>query len=132
MNITFSKPNLNAAAALVVGCAEGGALSASAKRLDEATDGALTKAMKGARFEGKATQILSLLAPAGVKTGRIVLLGLGKGAESLLRFSQSFLGILPFRSILLAAHGGLSHRVARSDAPRGSKQNECHEESQGR
>ena len=81
MNITFSKPNLNAAAALVVGCAQGGALSASAKRLDKATGGALTKAMKGARFEGKTTQMLSVLAPAGVKTGRIVLLGLGKGAD---------------------------------------------------
>ena len=81
MNITFSKPNLNTAAALVVGCAEGRVLSPSAKRLDKSTGGALTKAMKGARFEGKVGQVLSVLAPAGVKTGRIVLLGLGKGAD---------------------------------------------------
>ena len=79
MNITFAKPSLTSAAALVVGCAEGGTLTPSAACLDKTSGGALSKAMSHARFEGKAGQTLTVMAPAGVKAGRIVLLGLGAG-----------------------------------------------------
>ncbi len=79
MNIAFAKPSLTSAAALVVGCAEGGTLTPSAARLDKTSGGALTKAMAHARFEGKAGQTLTVMAPAGIKAGRIVLLGLGAG-----------------------------------------------------
>ncbi|HJM60981.1 MAG TPA: M17 family peptidase N-terminal domain-containing protein, partial [Alphaproteobacteria bacterium] len=79
MNITFAKPGLTGTATLVVGCAEGGTLTPSAARLDKTSGGALSKAVAHARFEGKAGQTLTLMAPAGVKAGRIVLLGLGAG-----------------------------------------------------
>ena len=79
MNITFAKPSLTGTATLVVGCAEGGTLTPSAARLDKTSGGALSKAVAHARFEGKAGQTLTLMAPAGVKAGRIVLLGFGVG-----------------------------------------------------
>jgi leucyl aminopeptidase len=79
MNITFAKPSLTGTATLVVGCAEDGTLTPSAARLDKTSGGALSKAVAHARFKGKAGQTLTLMAPAGVKAGRIVLLGFGVG-----------------------------------------------------
>ena len=77
MKISFAKYDLETPAALVVGVSEGGAPSAGAKRLDEATGGAVTRALRSARFDGKAGQFLSILAPHGVPAGRVVLAGLG-------------------------------------------------------
>jgi leucyl aminopeptidase len=81
MNISFARPTLTGAGALVVGVGEGRTLGASAAKLDAATSGALVRAMGRSRFDGKPGQALSLLAPAGVKAGRIVLVGLGEAKE---------------------------------------------------
>jgi len=78
MKITFSKPGLPAKGALIVGVYDGKKMTASAADLDRATKGALTRAMEGSRFTGKAKQVLSVLAPAGSEASRIVLLGVGK------------------------------------------------------
>ena len=78
MKVDFVKPDLATSAALVVGVAAGGALSASASRLDDATGGALKRSMKHARFDGESGKVLSILAPHGVRAGRIVLAGLGR------------------------------------------------------
>ena len=81
MDVSFARPTLTGAAALVVGVAEGRTLGPSPAKLDAATSGALERAMRHSRFEGKPGQVLSLLAPAGVKAGRIVLVGLGEAKE---------------------------------------------------
>ncbi|MGB0682402.1 MAG: leucyl aminopeptidase [Magnetovibrionaceae bacterium] len=82
MKIAFAKPDLPAGGVVVVGVLEDNQLSPSAATLDEATAGALTRAMGASAFKGKREQRLSLLAPHGSKLDRIELVGLGK-AESL-------------------------------------------------
>jgi leucyl aminopeptidase len=66
----------------VVGATEGGALLPAAVRMDKASGGALTRALKFSRFTGKPGQMLEVLAPSGIKVSRILLVGLGK-AEAL-------------------------------------------------
>lgn len=74
MHIKFSsKPSGDA---LAVAVYEKASLSPSAKALEEATGGSLTRAIKASRFTGDAGQVLEIAAPAG-KAARIVLFGLG-------------------------------------------------------
>src|SRR5689334_2426830 len=82
MQISFVTNAAAGDGAWVVGAVEGGTLLPSAARLDKASGGALTRALKFSRFTGKAGQMLEVLAPAGVKASRLLLVGLGK-AESL-------------------------------------------------
>jgi len=82
MQISFVTNEAAGDGAWVVGAVEGSALLPSAVRLDKASGGALTRALKYSRFTGKTGQILEVLAPAGVKASRLLLVGLGK-AESL-------------------------------------------------
>jgi leucyl aminopeptidase len=67
--------------AWVVGAAEGGVLLPAAARLDKASGGALTRALKVSRFTGKTGQMLEVVAPSGIAASRVLLAGLGK-AES--------------------------------------------------
>ena len=78
MDISFAAPGAIGPGALVVGILEGGALSDAAARADQATNGALKRALSTSRFKGQAGHSLELLAPAGVKASRIMLAGLGK------------------------------------------------------
>jgi leucyl aminopeptidase len=78
MQISFVAPSLTETGAVVVGVAEGGALSGPAVGLDKATGGALTRALATNRFSGKAGQLLDIVAPSGVKASRILLVGIGK------------------------------------------------------
>jgi leucyl aminopeptidase len=57
---------------------EGGQLPAAANQADKACGGALSRALKFSSFTGKAGQFLELVAPAGLKASRILLVGLGK------------------------------------------------------
>jgi leucyl aminopeptidase len=66
------------AGAWVVGAAEGGALLPAAVKADKASGGALTRALKFSKFAGKAGQFVEVLAPAGMKASRLLLVGLGK------------------------------------------------------
>ncbi|MGD2134420.1 MAG: M17 family peptidase N-terminal domain-containing protein, partial [Maricaulaceae bacterium] len=77
MKITFAAGAAPADAAIVLAFASS-ELSAPAAELDEAAGGALSRAIKASRFEGKPGQSLELLAPAGVDYQRVVLLGVGK------------------------------------------------------
>ena len=81
MKIDFAEPDLSVADTLVVGAPTGGRLAAFASDLDERMGGALKRAMKHARFDGKAGRFLSVLAPRGVAAERIVVAGLGKMRE---------------------------------------------------
>jgi len=64
--------------AWVVAAGESAALLPAAVRLDKASGGALTRALKISRFTGKSGQILEVLAPSGLKASRLLLVGLGK------------------------------------------------------
>jgi leucyl aminopeptidase len=78
MKIAFAEPSLPKTGAVVVGVLEGRKLTRSAERVDEETGGALTRAIKASRFQGKKDELLALLAPANLAVSRIVLAGLGK------------------------------------------------------
>src|SRR5580658_1910839 len=64
--------------ALAVLAFEGGEYSPAAEVLDGQMGGALKRAVAASRFTGAMGQTLSILAPAGVSAGRVVLVGCGK------------------------------------------------------
>jgi leucyl aminopeptidase len=79
MKINFAEPDLPRAGAVVVGIWEEGGLTPSARRLDEATGGALTRAISAApRFQGKKDELLPIVGPPNLSVSQIVLAGLGK------------------------------------------------------
>jgi leucyl aminopeptidase len=64
---------------VVVGVWEERVLTASARRLDEATGGAVERAVAAApRFHGKKNEVVPLIGPPGLPVSRIVVVGLGK------------------------------------------------------
>lgn len=81
MKISFSSSTALRAGAVVVGVLDDGVLSPSAERLDKTTGGALTNAIKSSRFKGQKGQTLAILAPSGLNVSRVVLAGMGKGAD---------------------------------------------------
>ena len=81
MKISFAAPALPKNGAIVTAVMKGGKLSPSAKELDTATEGALTKAIEASRYSGKKGELLELLAPAKVQNSRILLAGIGDPAE---------------------------------------------------
>jgi leucyl aminopeptidase len=81
MQIAFAAPKaVVASGSWVVAAGEGKHLSPAAKKADAASGGALRRALAVSRFTGKSGQTLELLAPAGLKASRILLVGLGKAA----------------------------------------------------
>ncbi|MEO1039485.1 MAG: leucyl aminopeptidase [Pseudomonadota bacterium] len=59
----------------------GAKLSDAAAALDKASGGAVARAIKAARFEGKPGQIVELVAPSGVDADRILIFGLGEAKK---------------------------------------------------
>jgi leucyl aminopeptidase len=80
MKIAFADPSPPKSGSLVVGVLEERKLTPAAQRLDKATGGMLTRAMAASRFKGRKDDLLTVLAPAGLEVGRILLMGLGKAA----------------------------------------------------
>ncbi|HEY1258144.1 MAG TPA: leucyl aminopeptidase, partial [Stellaceae bacterium] len=79
MKIRFAEPDLPSAGAAVAGVWEGPTLTPSAKRLDEASLGAVSRALAASpRFSGKKADLLPILGPPELRASRIVLVGLGK------------------------------------------------------
>src|SRR5689334_2257652 len=78
MEIVFARPGAIGPGTLVVGILDGGALTQAAAAADQATGGAVKRAVAVSRLKGQAGHSLELLAPAGVKASRIVVAGLGK------------------------------------------------------
>jgi leucyl aminopeptidase len=81
MKISFAKPGLPAAGTVIVTALDGGRLTPSAQALDRKTKGTLKRAIKASRFDGKKGQTLSVLAPAGTRLDRVLLVGLGKADD---------------------------------------------------
>src|SRR5690349_17370224 len=89
MKISFAEPDLPRSGAVVVGVWEDKVLTPSAKRLDEASGGAIGRALSAAaRFSGKRDELLPIIAPANLAVSRIVLAGLGKPESSDARSMQ--------------------------------------------
>tara|TARA_B100000315_G_scaffold254609_1_gene296044 strand:+ start:3184 stop:4689 length:1506 start_codon:yes stop_codon:yes gene_type:complete len=81
MKISFAKPGLPATGIVVVSANAGSKLSAAATKLDKKTGGALTRAIKASSFEGKKGQSLNVMAPAGTRLDRVMVVGLGKAKD---------------------------------------------------
>ena len=94
MKISFAAPRLPRSGALAVGVHDGGELAATAAEVDEATGGALSRAIGSSRFGGKSNQTLVLNAPPGVAASRVVLVGLGKAGDFDARAAQSVGGTI--------------------------------------
>ncbi|HYE49459.1 MAG TPA: leucyl aminopeptidase [Azospirillaceae bacterium] len=82
MKISFSPVALPKAGAVAVTVLADRTLGAFGRQLDERTGGLLTRAMEAGRFTGKADETLTLLAPAGLDTPRLLLVGLGEAAKA--------------------------------------------------
>jgi leucyl aminopeptidase len=95
MRISFAEPDLPRSGAAVAGIWEERVMTAAARRLDEAADGAITRALAGAaRFSGKKAELLPIVAPAKLPLSRIVLVGLGKPKEANSRVFEEVGGAL--------------------------------------
>lgn len=81
MKISFANPSLPKTGIVAAAVMEGGALSPSAQALDEALEGALTRAIKAEKYKGKRGETLNIIAPAGSKLDRVFLIGVGKPGE---------------------------------------------------
>lgn len=81
MNISFSNIAMPRTGALVVFALEGGALSKTGREADKKSNGAVSRAIKAGRFEGKPEQSVEILAPSGIPVSRVVVVGLGKPSE---------------------------------------------------
>jgi leucyl aminopeptidase len=111
LDVAFAKPALPKAGALVLLVAEGEAPSGVWRQADEATGGAIARALDVAKFKGGKGKSVSLLAP-GAGLSRVLVLGLGPadavttlGAEEAGGAAVASLGGEPAVSI---AAGGLS------------------------
>ncbi len=78
MRLTFSKIDLKRQGAIVAFVSADKTLSASAAALDKTTGGAIGRSIESSRFSGASEQSLAIMAPQGVKAGRILLIGIGK------------------------------------------------------
>ena len=79
MKISFAELALPKTGAVVVGAWEGRVLTEPARRLDEATGGAVSRAVGAAvRFHGKKNELLPIIGPPEIGASRIVVAGLGK------------------------------------------------------
>ena len=79
MQVSFGQFALPSSGAIVVGVWEDRVLTGPARRLDEETGGAVSRAVNAApRFHGKKNEILPIIGPPNLTVSRIVIAGLGK------------------------------------------------------
>jgi leucyl aminopeptidase len=79
MKIRFAEFTMPQSGAVVVGAWEERALTATARWLDEATGGAVSRAVAAApRFHGKKNELIPIIGPPNLPLSRIVVAGLGK------------------------------------------------------
>src|SRR5579871_3477345 len=77
MQLSFAAPGAIGSGAFVVAAYDGGKLSGAAQEADKETGGAITRAIGFSRFSGKSGQVVEVLAPAGIKASRLIVVGLG-------------------------------------------------------
>jgi leucyl aminopeptidase len=81
MQFTFTAAAVVESDALVVGATEGPELLPAAVKADRASRGAVGRALVASRFTGKPGQCVEILAPAGLKVSRLIVVGLGKAGD---------------------------------------------------
>jgi leucyl aminopeptidase len=81
MQFTFAAAAAVETGALVVGATEGPELLPAAAKAERASRGAVGRALAASRFTGKPGQSVEILAPAGLKVSRLIVVGLGKAAD---------------------------------------------------
>ncbi len=81
MNIKFIKNSSPTSDSHVIFVYSDRELSASAAKVDKATDGLVSRAMMVGHFEGKFGQSIDLVAPAGLDINRVLVVGLGDEAD---------------------------------------------------
>ena len=111
MNITFSKPSYPSTGGLIALTAESSGLMPSAAKLDQKMKGSLKRAMNAEGFTGKRGQFMVVLAPAGLRADRVVLVGIGK-AET---FDSSAAERLGGRVVGQLKSMGVSHAALITD-----------------
>jgi leucyl aminopeptidase len=96
--ISFASLSLPQEGVAVVLAEDGPKLTPAAKDLDKASKGLLSRAATISGFKGKKDSTVDLLAPAGLKFARLVLMGVGKtadySAEDWLNLGGSVRGLL--------------------------------------
>ncbi len=80
MKISFVNLSVPKAGTVVVGVLEGRKLTESAQAVDDATGGAVMRAIKASTFKGSKHHSLTVMTPAG-RLGRVVCMGLGKAKD---------------------------------------------------
>ena len=80
MKISFANLAVPKIGAVVVGVLEGRKLTASAQAVDDATDGAVMRAIKASTFKGAKHHSLTVMTPGG-RLSRVVCMGLGKAKD---------------------------------------------------
>ena len=82
MRVSFAEFELPRAGAIVVGVWEEGVLTPPARQIDEASGGAVSRALAASpRFKGKRSELVPIVGPPNLTASRIVLAGLGKPDE---------------------------------------------------
>ena len=117
MDISFTAPASVEAGSWVVAAIEGGGLLPAALAADKASGGALTRALKFARFKGQPGQMVELLAPGGLAASRLLLVGLGK-PEALDEKGLETIGAQIAAKLLAAGDAKASLQI---DVPKGCK-----------
>ncbi|HEV7959654.1 MAG TPA: M17 family peptidase N-terminal domain-containing protein, partial [Rhizomicrobium sp.] len=118
MQISFAAPAPKVqTGSWVVAAPEGGKLSQSGQKADQASGGALSRAIKFSRFTGKSGQFLEVAAPAGLSVSRILLVGLGK-PETL---DEKALDVLGARITARLEGAGENSATFEIDVPKGAK-----------
>lgn len=117
MDISFAAPGSIGTGSWVVAAQEGGVLLPAAARADKASGGALSRALKFARFKGQPGQMVEVLAPAGIAASRLLLVGLGK-PEALDETGLETIGAQIVGRLLTAGESKASFAI---DVPKGCK-----------
>jgi leucyl aminopeptidase len=95
MKIAFAEFALPLSGALVVGVWEERVLTPAARQADEATLGAVSRAVQAAsKFHGRKNELLAIVGPPGPALSRIVAVGLGKPEAADGRLMQDLGGAL--------------------------------------
>jgi leucyl aminopeptidase len=81
MQFTFAATAAVESGALVVGATEGPELLPAAAKAERASRGAVGRALSACKFTGKPGQTVEILAPAGLKVSRLIVVGLGKAED---------------------------------------------------
>ncbi len=95
MKISFAEFAPPSSGAVVVGAWEDRVLTAAARQLDEATGGAVSRAVAASpRFHGKKNEVVAIVGPPNLPVSRIVVAGLGKPEALDARLLQDLGGAL--------------------------------------